>query len=86
METLISKKFISEQGKVIQVRVEFGQCRFKVSITINNEYISQNETFTGYMREDQIYPQLEDSEKISEINNKLIELNSFISSTLKPDK
>lgn len=86
MQTLISKNFISDKGKVVKIRVEYAYCQFNVTIDINNEYVSKNSSFATYMRDDEIHPHLDDADKISEINNKLIELNNFINDKLKTEE
>lgn len=80
---LINKTFISEKGKKVRVQVTFSGGVFQMHIDVNHELICRNDTYSPYLREDQIYPELTNEDRISEINSELIKVASLIRDSIK---
>ncbi len=78
-QTLISKDFVTKKGKRVQIKmIMTGGCRFETSISINNIMVSDNTSFAPVLIGDPIIPHIEDIDKITAANNKLIEATEYV--------
>ena len=77
-QTIIRKTFITRLGKKTDITIESNDYSFRLKIDIQNEMICDTKIFTRLMQGDEIEPHIEDLDTINIVNEKLIELQGYI--------
>lgn len=84
---IINKEFVTEKMALVRIKVyNVVSCGFKVEISYNNVMIYDGRIFSTLLFHDTIAPQIDNVDKINEVNSKILELHHFIDDFFKPDE